>query len=314
MLRGVGKALWKGIQRALEWTRKGTGGVGSPQEHVVLSSFESTVEMLYDAALAYYRQGDFARAILLENEIACTTERTLGRDHFEYARSLTRLAGLFRAFERLDTSEAILLRVLDLRREVAGRLDGACAAALHSLAKTYIPQDRYEDAARCLRQAIRLVRRTWGKRESLYRTCTHDLSQVYSILGRKGPALALQKLVVALVEADAAADLGEKAGDLTLLGERLLDVRAFKHAARPFLEAIEIHELSNGRDWPSYVDALVGLGKAYWKSSRSQRRDRVRFSRTSVRFSAQTQNQRTARTLRPPPDRCQASHSGCVRA
>lgn len=105
----------------------------------------------------------FAEAESLYLRALFLRERALGADHFENARTLELLGGLYLRHRRYEGGESLYRRALVVRQNHLGRTHPDCGISLRLLTETFLMQGKFEEAEPLLKEWLGLVERTLGR-------------------------------------------------------------------------------------------------------------------------------------------------------
>ena len=98
---------------------------------------EESADTWYDLGVEYYNKGDYAKSIecfLKEKDII---EKTLGKEHPDYATSLNHLGDLYRTIGNYAAAEIYLLESLAITEQVLGKEHPQYAGSLNDLGLLY---------------------------------------------------------------------------------------------------------------------------------------------------------------------------------
>ncbi len=146
-------------------------------------------------------QGDYERALALQQSALQIAEATLGPGHPSTAILLGNLASTYSALGRPEDALPLDERALAIAKEALGPHHPATATRLGNLAVTYSVLGRAEDALPLFEQTLATTEATLGPDHPSMATWLGSLAATYSILGRAEDALPLDERALAITEA-----------------------------------------------------------------------------------------------------------------
>jgi CHAT domain-containing protein/tetratricopeptide (TPR) repeat protein len=152
------------------------------------------------------RQGKFAEALPLAQQLVATAQKEVGRKHQIYATSLFTLAELHGLQGNTAKAERLHYRALQLREELHGTDHAEVAASLVSLANVYVATARYDDAETALANALRIRSRVLSHEDPDYGFTYVSLGRIKFIKLRLDEAGRLFEQALGLFTTHLAAD------------------------------------------------------------------------------------------------------------
>ena len=142
------------------------------------------------AASAYYREGQFGKALEATQRLAAVRKRLLGDKHPSYAACLNNLGELYRLQARYREAEAAFKEETRILRATSdeGRLQ--YALTLNNQGLLYIEMAEYEAAESLLGEAIALLKMVRGEDDAEYALALNNQGLLYRMTGDTGRGVA----------------------------------------------------------------------------------------------------------------------------
>jgi len=153
--------------------------------------------------------------------------------------ALADLASVYRALGRLEESDTLFARVLEVE-EARGVADLEFARVLSDVAALRVEQGRYGDAEDLLRRALAVSEEQAPENDPNRITQMSNLATTLGFLGRREEALELQRRVVALQRETLPAGHPDLAQDLASMAALLVRLERIEEADRVLKEAMAI--------------------------------------------------------------------------
>jgi len=227
------------------------------------AGFAQTVAEWNDKGVQYYNQGDYARAIDCFLEAKNILEKTLGKNHPDYATSLNNLGISYLNTGNYAQAERHHLEALSIREKTLGKDHPSYATSLNSLGELYRSMGNYARAERYHLEALSIRERALGKEHPSYATSLNNLGALYSSMGNYAQAERHYLEALSIREKTIGKDHPSYAGSLNSLGLLYDNMGDYARAERYYLEALSIREKALGKDHPNYAIVLINLGGLY---------------------------------------------------
>ena len=124
----------------------------------------------------FQAQGKYEEAEELYRQALKIDEKTIGKDHPEYAIQLNNLAGVVKARGRYEEAEELYRQALKISEKTIGKDHPDYAMRLNNLASVIKDQGRYEEAEKRFRQALELSNRILGSDHPQTKTIMENLN------------------------------------------------------------------------------------------------------------------------------------------
>ena len=227
-------------------------------EHRICCGAHDTV---FVAALnelgTYYRgRGDYDKSLQAFTEAATDIAGSLGCDSVEYATNRINMAGTLRLKKEYTRAQSLYNEALHIYERVAGRNSYYYATVLNNLSLLYMDEEQYDEAVRCLEEALPIIRRYPEQREEEAVTLV-NLGTCAWHKGQKDKAAEYARQALQLYES-----LPEKglhyAAALNLSGMIALDKGEYPEAVRLFTCSQEVTE------------SFFGRTEEYWEAEKNR--------------------------------------------
>ncbi|MBK9641624.1 MAG: CHAT domain-containing protein [Saprospiraceae bacterium] len=190
-------------------------------------------------------------------------EKTLGREHPDYANNLNSLAVLYQSMHNFEKAEPLYLESKAIREKVLGKEHPDYAASLNNLGKLYEDMGNYEKAEALFLEAKAMGEKVLGKEHPDYGWRLTNLGVLYFTMGNYEKAeplyleaAAIHKKVLGVEHPDYATSLNNLAGLYQVLGK-------YEKAEPLLLEAKDIRGKVLGVENPDYAGTLINLATLY---------------------------------------------------
>ncbi len=117
---------------------------------------EEKIRQLNQQVAMLYKQGRFAEALSLAQQVVELARQSLGEENPYYAASLNNLAALYRAMGRFEEAEPLLQKAMEIRRLVLGEEHPYYATSLNNLAGLLAAEGRYQEAFQAAHAAAQI--------------------------------------------------------------------------------------------------------------------------------------------------------------
>jgi tetratricopeptide (TPR) repeat protein len=150
---------------------------------------EEIARLSNELALIYDAQGRYDQAIEKLEEALRIVEKTLGREHFDYAIRLNNMANVYAGQGRYDEATEKFEEALRIVEKTLGREHPDYAVSLNNLGEIYRLQGRYDEAVRKHEDALGIREKTIGREHPGYAQSLSNLALIYNHQGRYDDAI-----------------------------------------------------------------------------------------------------------------------------
>ena len=154
-----------------------------------LQTQAQNTDALQDQYYEYYNNGDFNNAIKYALKVLDIQEKSIGKNHPDYAFTLGNLGVYYLFASKYEKALAINLEVVELRKRILGVEDEEYHLALGNLASTYSKLGRYSTALSINLELLEIRERIIGKKHLDYIQTSQNIASNYSKLGKYEKAL-----------------------------------------------------------------------------------------------------------------------------
>ncbi|MFN0173422.1 MAG: tetratricopeptide repeat protein [Saprospiraceae bacterium] len=240
----------------------------------------------YKRGQILYTKGDYPdaeKSFLLAISIQ---EKTLGKEHPDYARSLSKLARLYYDKGDYDKAEPLNLTVKDLYAQIYGKKSNEYAWAVGDIGEIYKAKGYFEKAEPFFLENRDILAETVGKENLDYALSLNNLGRFYRRAGD------FKKTEVCFLEAKdiIVKKTGNKSSDYAMIANNLGLLYTNKceyEKAEPFLLVVkDIDEKNKGKLHPEYAQTLVNLAIFY--SNKGDYSNAERFYLEAIEIMSKT--------------------------
>ena len=210
----------------------------------------------------YFYQARYAEAEPIYKRILAIRERVAGPQHTSVLSTLDVLGNLYRFSNRPRLAEPLLQRALAEREGQLGRDSPQLAATLDNLAQVQVALQRYDDAERSVRRALRLI----GERDPAQTAkLLTALAQIERGQGRLEEAVATLQRALALHDAAARGRPPDQAQQMTRsatvlqLGTIYHQLNRMEEAGQLAVQALDMLEKLLGPEHPVVASTLEAV-------------------------------------------------------
>ena len=211
----------------------------------------------YGIALKFI--GDYEEAAKWYLESIAVDEKTIGKEHADYAGNLINLAGIYRLLSYFEKSELLLLDAKNIfENKLHDRNHPFYYNCLIVLANLYSMTGEYEKAEPLYLEAKAIREKSSGKDPYLF-----NLAILYSVMGNYEKAEQLYFETLTAAEMEWGKEHINYAAILDNLGINYKRRGAYKKAESLYLESMTIRERELGKEHLDYATSLYNLASLY---------------------------------------------------
>jgi CHAT domain-containing protein/tetratricopeptide (TPR) repeat protein len=191
-------------------------------------------------------------------------EKTFGKEHPDYVRSVYNLAILNEKLGRYVEAEPYYLEVKVFREKTLGKNHPDYAKILYGIGWLYYEMGRYKDAEVVSLEAMEIQEKVLGKDNADYASSANNLGLVYQSMGQYEKTEPLFMQVVSIREKLLGKMHPDYCGSLINLGRLYTVMGRYNQAELLFLEAKQIFEhIPNFEQHQFYIYCLLNLSSLY---------------------------------------------------
>ena len=239
----------------------------SPQNIHAQNSTENVVFAEADRLTAesgsFFREGDYASAVIFAKQSLNTLETELGPNHPFLATSLDNLAAIYLAQGELETALPLAQRSLVIREASLGPDHPSIGTSLETLSKIYRGLGLLETALPLAQRSLDIHEATLGPDHLYMATSLDTLAFIYVMQGEHTAALPLYQRSLGIREALLAPDHPDISISLENLVGRYKDQGAVEVALPLALRSVAIREVAFGLDHIITASSLDSLASLY---------------------------------------------------
>jgi len=224
--------------------------------------------------IQFYSQGNYTRAIECFLTAKNIYERTSGKDHPDYATSLSNLGLLYTSTGDYAQAERYLLESLGIYQRVLGTGTSEYAVLANNLGELYRIMGNYISAERYCLEALGIMERLVGKNHPDYATFANNVGLLYWNMGDYARAQQYYLEALGIRERVLGNSSPLYALSLNSLGALYDSMGDYVRAEKFLLEAVGIYERSLGKENYYYAVSLNSLSGLYYNMGDYRRAER----------------------------------------
>jgi tetratricopeptide (TPR) repeat protein len=207
----------------------------------------ATLTTLHNLADVYRRTGRLTQAVELYEEVRAARVKVLSPDHPELLYTLNNLATTYWQLKQLDKSVPLFEQLLQTHQRMLGDRHPRTLRVRANLGVNYRDAGRLEEAIPLLEEVHRK-----GQKYPSLRWVGRELLLAYARTANSEDARALAKSVEAEARKTLQANSPSLAGELSIIGSALLDVREWSDAEAILRDSLAIREKHEPEAWKTF--------------------------------------------------------------
>jgi tetratricopeptide (TPR) repeat protein len=211
----------------------------------------------------YYNQGNYEKAIECFLEVKTIIEKTLGKEHLEYATSLINLGLLYDKTGDYPKAERCYLEAKTIYEKTLGKQHLYYATSVNNLGLLYYNMGDYAKAESNYLEARAIWEKALGKEHPDYAVSLNSLGGLYDNMGDYSKAERYYLEAKAIWEKTLGKEHPNYATLLNNLGWLYYNMGDYAKAERCHLEARTIREKTLGKAHPDYAQTLNNIAGLY---------------------------------------------------
>ena len=243
--------------------------INAQAEKLALENFGRKSVAYGDACFNHGRtlafKGDFSEAEKWYLETLKIREKTVGKEHPDYAWCEQRLGYMYSTIGEYEKAEPLLLESKTIREKTLGKEHLQYGWSLAGLGALYENLKQYEKAESYYLERKEMVERQYGREHQEYIWSLNALAGLYmkTQLYEKAESIYLE--TIALSEKVWGKESSEYASSLVDLESLYDEMELFEKAEPLYLESTAIFEKSLGKEHPRYISSLIDLGTLFFE-------------------------------------------------
>jgi len=219
--------------------------------------------VLFDLALHYHNQGQYAQAEPLYRRSLAIWEKSLGPDDLAAAAILNKLAMLYHDQGQYAQAEPLYRRSLAIREKSLGPDHPDVATSMNNLAELYRAQGQYAQAEPLYRHSLAIQEKSLGRDHPGVATSLNNLAMLYRAQGQFDQAEPLYRRSLVIWEKALGQDHPTVATSLNNLAGLYEAQGQYAHAEPLHRRSLAIKEKALGSDHPDVATSLNNLALIY---------------------------------------------------
>jgi CHAT domain-containing protein/Tfp pilus assembly protein PilF len=221
-------------------------------------------QALRDRGLALLNQGKYTEAQEDLEKAEQQAKSEFGKEHPNYATSLTNLAELYRIRGQYSKAEPLFLEALMLKEKSLGKEHPDYATILNNLAALYRNLGQYTKAEASFFESLKLREKVLGKEHPDYAASLNGLAYLYFNQGQYEKAEPLHLEALTLRGKVLGKDHPDYATSLNNLALLYSNQGQYYKAEPLYLEALKIREKVLGKNHTDYAGVINNLAYVYF--------------------------------------------------
>jgi tetratricopeptide (TPR) repeat protein len=215
--------------------------------------------LLNEAALRWFDLAEWSHSEPLYRRGLAVDEASKGSQHPDVARSLSNLAMLLQATNRLADAEPLFRRALAIDEASYGSEHANVAIRLNNLALLLRTTNRLTEAERLQRRALTIFETSYGPEHPLVARGLNNLAMLLQMTNRVAQAEPLYRRALAICEKSYGSGHPNVANNLNNLAHLLQTTNRLAEAEPLYRRALAIDEASFGPNHPEVAMMLANL-------------------------------------------------------
>jgi tetratricopeptide (TPR) repeat protein len=200
--------------------------------------------------------GNYVQAEPLHKRSLTISEKALGPEHPNVARSLINLALLYTDQGKYSEAEPLYKRSLAVREKVLGPEHPDVARSLNSLAALYVSQGKYSEAEPLYKRSLAIFENALGPEHQNVAASLNNLAALYTSQGKYGEAEPLHKRSLAILEKALGLEHPDVARSLNGLAALYASQGKYSEAEPLYMRSLAISEKALG---PEHLNVATSL-------------------------------------------------------
>ena len=214
--------------------------------------------------------GQHNEALQFEARVLEIREKSLGQEHPDTLRSMSRTSHLLQLCGRPEEAFAMDGKVYQVRQRLLGSEHPETIESMESLANCAIILEKFHEAMSLLEKAIHARQRLYGE---AFHTISYDMSQLATCcrkLGRHQEALDMERKILAQTEAYLGREHPETMTRMNNLAVTFSEMGKHEQAAKLHESVLSVSKRILGDEHPMSVSAMHNLATSYVQIGRLQ--------------------------------------------
>lgn len=221
------------------------------------------VDSLYNKAQEQFNNGNIENAISHINQALSIQEKTIGKEHLDYAKSLQKLVLYKCVLGLIPEATQIGNEILRIREKSLGKKHPDYARALHNMALINAQTQNYTEAIRLEKEAVDIFSKSLGKEHEDYTLALSSLASHYIGIGNILEAKNYTKEILNIQEKRYGKEDTRYLNTLNALIMCNVSLKDHNEALNLSLEALAITEKTYGKEHPNYIRKAMRCSSLY---------------------------------------------------
>ncbi|MCH2022704.1 MAG: CHAT domain-containing protein [Saprospiraceae bacterium] len=218
-----------------------------------------------DLAYCYSKIGKYTKALTLNLQAKSIREKVLGKEHPDYAESLSLLSELYYDMGDFDQAISLATQVYKIREKVLGHEHPDFTESINNLATFYYHIENYEKAIKLFVQAKNIRQKVHGNDHLEFANSLNNLSFVYIAMANFDKAYQCVVQAKNIREKVLGKEHTSFAASLMTLASLQSKIGNYNQALSLLLEAKNINEKVLGKENYKYAIVLYNLASIHYQ-------------------------------------------------
>ena len=214
-------------------------------------------------AIAYYKDGDYSKALEFFKKALTIQEKILGEYHPDTANSYNNIGLIYRNMGKYSKALEFYTKALDIYEKVLGKNHPSTAVGYNNIGYLYSDTGDYSKALEFLTKALHIKEKVLGKDHPDIANSYNNVGNVYGYIGDYPKALEFLTKALNIREKVLGKDHPDTAISYNNIGSVYNDMGDYPKALEFYAKALSIREKILGKDHPDTADSYNDIGSIY---------------------------------------------------
>ena len=214
-------------------------------------------------AIAYYKDGDYSKALEFFKKALTIQEKILGEYHPDTANSYNNIGLIYRNMGKYSKALEFYTKALDIYEKVLGKNHPSTAVGYNNIGYLYSDTGDYSKALEFLTKALHIKEKVLGKDHPDIANSYNNIGNVYGYIGDYPKALEFLTKALNIREKVLGKDHPDTAISYNNIGSVYNDMGDYPKALEFYAKALSIREKILGKDHPDTADSYNDIGSIY---------------------------------------------------
>ena len=214
-------------------------------------------------AIAYYKDGDYSKALEFFKKALTIQEKILGEYHLDTANSYNNIGLVYSNMRKYSKALEFYTKALDIYEKVLGKNHPSTAVGYNNIGYLYSDMRDYPKALEFLTKALHIKEKVLGKDHPDTANSYNNIGNVYGYIGDYPKALEFLTKALNIREKVLGKDHPDTALSYNNIGYLYSDTGDYPKALEFYTKALSIFEKVLGKDHPDTALSYNNIGSVY---------------------------------------------------